>query len=111
MATISAIGELGQVEVEERRIGDEGKRHLRPDERGLHLVGRRGPNDHRTALCVRLAKRVDVDRVEYQRVSYVDLALERDLGDAPYGWPKDAVDGALLALLGSGNVRAERDCQ
>ncbi|OBI43944.1 hypothetical protein A5707_03925 [Mycobacterium kyorinense] len=35
--------------------------------------------------------------------------LQRDLGDAPFGWPKDAVDGALLALLASGNVRAERD--
>ena len=35
--------------------------------------------------------------------------LQRDLADAPHGWPKDAVDGALLALLTSGNVRAERD--
>jgi hypothetical protein len=35
--------------------------------------------------------------------------LQRDLGDSPYGWPKDAVDGALLALLASGNIRAERD--
>ncbi|CDO89414.1 hypothetical protein AWC29_12840 [Mycobacterium triplex] len=35
--------------------------------------------------------------------------LQRDLGDAPFGWPKDAVDGALLALLASGNIRAERD--
>ena len=35
--------------------------------------------------------------------------LQRDLGDAPFGWPKDAIDGALLALLGSGNIRAERD--
>ena len=35
--------------------------------------------------------------------------LLRDLGDSPFGWPKDAIDGALLALLGSGNIRAERD--
>lgn len=35
--------------------------------------------------------------------------LQRDLGDAPFGWPKDAVGGALLALLASGNIRAERD--
>lgn len=35
--------------------------------------------------------------------------LQRDLGDAPFGWPKDAIDGALLALLASGNIRAERD--
>jgi hypothetical protein len=35
--------------------------------------------------------------------------LQRDLGDAPFGWPKDAIDGAVLALLASGNMRAERD--
>jgi len=35
--------------------------------------------------------------------------LQRDLGEAPFGWPKDAIDGALLALLASGNIRAERD--
>ncbi len=35
--------------------------------------------------------------------------LQRDLGDAPFGWPKDAIDGSLLALLASGNIRAERD--
>jgi hypothetical protein len=35
--------------------------------------------------------------------------LQRDLGDSPYGWPKDAVDGALLALLAGGHIRAERD--
>ena len=27
----------------------------------------------------------------------------------PFGWPKDSIDGALLALLASGNIRAERD--
>lgn len=35
--------------------------------------------------------------------------LQRDLGNAPFGWPKDAIDGAILALLASGNTRAERD--
>lgn len=35
--------------------------------------------------------------------------LHRDLGNAPFGWPKDAIDGAILALLASGNTRAERD--
>lgn len=35
--------------------------------------------------------------------------LQRDLGDAPFGWSKDAIDGALLALLASGNIRAEKD--
>lgn len=37
--------------------------------------------------------------------------LQRQLGDPPYGWPKDSIDGALLALLASGNVRAEREGQ
>lgn len=32
--------------------------------------------------------------------------LHRDLGDPPYGWPKDAIDGAVLALLANGNIRA-----
>jgi len=35
--------------------------------------------------------------------------LQRDLADSPLGWPKDAIDGAILALLASGNTRAERD--
>jgi hypothetical protein len=35
--------------------------------------------------------------------------LQRQLADPPYGWPKDSIDGALLALLASGNVRAERE--
>lgn len=35
--------------------------------------------------------------------------LQRDLGDSPYGWPKESVDGALLTLLASGNIRAEQD--
>jgi hypothetical protein len=35
--------------------------------------------------------------------------LQRDLGDAPFGWPPDSINGALLALLASGNIRAERD--
>lgn len=35
--------------------------------------------------------------------------LHHQLGASPYGWPKDAIDGAVLALLSSGHVRAERD--
>ncbi|MGH3427284.1 MAG: hypothetical protein ACRDQZ_06910, partial [Mycobacteriales bacterium] len=35
--------------------------------------------------------------------------LQRDLGDAPFGWPPDSINGALLALLASGNIRAEQD--
>jgi len=37
--------------------------------------------------------------------------LASDLSNAPYGWPRDAIDGALLALLASGNIRAEKDGQ
>jgi hypothetical protein len=35
--------------------------------------------------------------------------LQGQLMAAPYGWPKDAIDAALLALLSNGNVRAERE--
>lgn len=35
--------------------------------------------------------------------------LQRDLGGSPFGWPKDAIDGAILALLASGNTHAKRD--
>ncbi len=35
--------------------------------------------------------------------------LHQQLGASPYGWPKDAIDGALLVLVGSGHIRAERD--
>jgi hypothetical protein len=35
--------------------------------------------------------------------------VQRQLSDSPYGWPKDAIDGALIALLANGNVRAARD--
>jgi hypothetical protein len=37
--------------------------------------------------------------------------IQRQLDDPPYGWPKDAIDGALLALLANGNIRAEREGQ
>ena len=35
--------------------------------------------------------------------------LQRDLSDSPFGWPPDSINGALLSLLASGNIRAERD--
>ncbi len=37
--------------------------------------------------------------------------LHRDLADPPYGWPKDAIDGAVLALLANGNIRATQSGQ
>ena len=35
--------------------------------------------------------------------------IRRQLDAPPYGWPKDAIEGALLTLLANGNIRAERD--
>lgn len=35
--------------------------------------------------------------------------LHRQLAESPYGWSKDAVDGAVLALLANGNTRATQD--
>ncbi|MEJ7784913.1 MAG: hypothetical protein WKF96_08925, partial [Solirubrobacteraceae bacterium] len=37
--------------------------------------------------------------------------LHRDLSEPPYGWPKDAVDGAVLALLANDNIRATQNGQ
>jgi hypothetical protein len=37
--------------------------------------------------------------------------LHRDLAEPPYGWPKDALDGAVLALLANGNIRATQNGQ
>lgn len=37
--------------------------------------------------------------------------IQRRLGSPPYGWPRDAIDGALLSLLTNGNIRAQRDGQ
>lgn len=50
-----------------------------------------------------------LSRVSGAGTSGTELRL--DLGDPPYGWPRDAIDGALLVLLGNGNVRATRDGQ
>jgi len=35
--------------------------------------------------------------------------IQRRFGAPPYGWPKDAVNGALLTLLAAGNIRAAQD--
>jgi hypothetical protein len=35
--------------------------------------------------------------------------LHKRYGDPPYGWPKDAINGALLTLLAGGHIRAEQD--
>jgi hypothetical protein len=35
--------------------------------------------------------------------------LQRRFGAPQYGWPKDAVNGALLVLLAAGNIRAAQD--
>ena len=38
-------------------------------------------------------------------------AIQRNLKAAPYGWPQDAVDAALIALHRSGHIRATRNGQ
>jgi hypothetical protein len=35
--------------------------------------------------------------------------LQKRFGGPPFGWPKDAVNGAILTLLASGNIRAAQD--
>ena len=35
--------------------------------------------------------------------------MRRTLEAAPYGWPRDAVDGALVALHRNGHLKAERN--
>ena len=37
--------------------------------------------------------------------------VRNDLGSAPYGWPDDAVNAALVVLLAEGHVRAESDAK
>lgn len=37
--------------------------------------------------------------------------VRNDLGSAPYGWPDDAVNAALVVLLADGHVRAESDAK
>ena len=37
--------------------------------------------------------------------------IQRNLKAAPYGWPQDAVDAALIALHRSGHIRATRNGQ
>src|SRR5581483_1889778 len=34
--------------------------------------------------------------------------IRKHFGAPPYGWPQDAIDGALLALLAAGFLRATR---
>ena len=35
--------------------------------------------------------------------------LHKRYADPPYGWPRDAINGALLTLLAGGHIRAEQD--
>jgi hypothetical protein len=48
----------------------------------------------------------------FERISGAGTAgsdVQRDMGGPPYGWPADAINGALMALLADGNIRAEQD--
>ncbi len=35
--------------------------------------------------------------------------LQKRFGAAPFGWPRDAINGAILTLLAAGNIRAAQD--
>ena len=35
--------------------------------------------------------------------------VQRDLTGPPYGWPEDAVNGAIMALFANGSIRVERE--
>src|SRR5262245_25721832 len=87
----SAIRQLRQVEVEERPVGDERGRHLRPRQGGLHLLGGRGAHDYGPPLLVRQLQRVVLDRVQHQGVVEVELAFEGDLRDPAAGGPEPAL--------------------
>src|SRR2546422_3213489 len=82
VATTSAIGELGQVEVEQSRVGDERQRDLRAGQRGLDLGRGRRAYDDGPSVRMRLAKCFVVECVEHERLRHVDLAFEGDLWDA-----------------------------
>src|SRR5438067_8853269 len=78
------IRQLAQVELEQvapiRRYERRGNFGM--GERRLHLLGRAGTDDDRAAGLVRLAERARVRHVvEDERVTKVELALERDLRD------------------------------
>src|SRR5256885_14784647 len=83
VATIgSAICQLGEVELEERGVGDERGCDLGPRQRRLHVLGSCGPHDDGAALFMRRAERILFDRVEDECVLQLERPLQRDLGDA-----------------------------
>src|SRR5260221_5263975 len=81
--SFSAIGELGQVDVEQGAVVDERAGDLGSRERRFHLGGARRADHDRPAYRVSGAKRVIVDRVEHQGSDEVELAVERNLRNAP----------------------------
>src|SRR5439155_17700572 len=64
---------------------------LGTSEGGLHLFGRRGAHDNRSALLVCVAQCVVVGRVQHERVVEIELALERDLRHPPPGGSEPAL--------------------
>ncbi len=54
-------------------------------------------------VCQEVLRRISADGTKGGEI--------RDLEAAPYGWPKDAIDGALLVLFANGNIRAQRGGQ
>src|SRR6185503_16034761 len=81
-----AIGQLAQVDVEQVAAirGHEGGRNLRMRERRLDLLRRARAHDDRPPGLVRFVQALVVrDVVEHERVRQLELALDRDLRDAP----------------------------
>src|SRR5512134_628037 len=74
------VGQLREVEGEERLVAHERACHLAARERRVHLLDGRGTDDDRRAAGVRGPDRADVAAVvEHERALEVDRALERDL--------------------------------
>jgi hypothetical protein len=81
---LTAIGQLRQVEVEQRGVRDERAGDLGAGERQCHAGRIVCAGDHRPACCVRGAQRlVVVDRVDHERAVEIDRPLEDDGRDPP----------------------------
>jgi hypothetical protein len=42
---------------------------------------------------------------DFLKTPHTGLQIRKHFGDPPYGWPQDAIDGGLLALVADGKVR------
>src|SRR5439155_19363586 len=93
--------QLGEIELEQGWIGDECAGDLGPRERRLDLL-RAARSDHdRPALLVSRLERLDFDRIQYERLPEIELALERDLGHAPSRRSEPALSHSSTVSPGS----------